>query len=208
MVFTVLMVLGFILIISMGHFYCMLLPLYITITMFYELLNLQRDREREKKIHSWFFKIMTWYYMILAIFYIYFAFFNERLLTLIPGSAVLGFLVQYHRLISFALYTLGLITFVLSLQPGHYAYQYKIYGWTHLALLFTILCSVTFAANIHHGMVWFALPGFLIIVNDGAAYVFGISFGKTPLISVSPKKTWEGFIGGFVCTFIVGFTVF
>lgn len=36
-----------------------------------------------------------------------------------------------------------------------------------------------------------------IYLNDTLAYVSGRLFGKTPLIpSVSPKKTWEGFIGG------------
>lgn len=29
--------------------------------------------------------------------------------------------------------------------------------------------------------------------------------GKTPLIKLSPKKTWEGFIGGAVCTFVWAF---
>ena len=29
--------------------------------------------------------------------------------------------------------------------------------------------------------------------------------GKTPLIKLSPKKTWEGFIGGAICTFVWAF---
>ena len=28
----------------------------------------------------------------------------------------------------------------------------------------------------------------------------GICFGRTPLIKISPKKTWEGFLGGLVLT--------
>jgi phosphatidate cytidylyltransferase len=203
-----LMVFGFILIIAMGHFYCMLLPLWITITMYRELLNLQRDYEREKKIQNKFFKIITWYYLVLGIFYLYFAFFDEKLLALIPHSSILLFFVKYYRIISFSLYAGGMIMFILSLQSGHYDYQYRIYGWIHLALVLTILCSLAFAGNIYHGMVWFALPGFLIIINDGAAYIFGITFGRTPLISVSPKKTWEGFFGGFICTLITGILVF
>lgn len=31
----------------------------------------------------------------------------------------------------------------------------------------------------------------------------GFFFGRTPLIKLSPKKTWEGFIGGFIGTVIV-----
>lgn len=36
------------------------------------------------------------------------------------------------------------------------------------------------------------------------AYVFGFFFGKTPLIKLSPKKTWEGFIGGGFSTVVFG----
>jgi phosphatidate cytidylyltransferase len=34
-------------------------------------------------------------------------------------------------------------------------------------------------------------------VNDTMAYLVGSLIGKTPLSSISPKKTWEGTIGGF-----------
>ena len=37
----------------------------------------------------------------------------------------------------------------------------------------------------------------LIWISDSAAYVFGVNFGKRPLLkSVSPKKSIEGFLGG------------
>lgn len=36
-------------------------------------------------------------------------------------------------------------------------------------------------------------PASLVICNDCMAYVFGFFFGKTPLIQLSPKKTWEVF---------------
>jgi phosphatidate cytidylyltransferase len=51
-----------------------------------------------------------------------------------------------------------------------------------------------------------ALEGFIIILgllfmvwgNDTFAYFIGRQFGKHPMApSISPKKTWEGFIGGF-----------
>ena len=43
----------------------------------------------------------------------------------------------------------------------------------------------------------------LIWVSDSAAYVFGVNFGKRPLLkSVSPKKSIEGFIGGIIFSII------
>jgi phosphatidate cytidylyltransferase len=37
-----------------------------------------------------------------------------------------------------------------------------------------------------------------IWINDTMAYVVGSFIGKTPLSSISPKKTWEGTIGGAI----------
>jgi phosphatidate cytidylyltransferase len=43
----------------------------------------------------------------------------------------------------------------------------------------------------------------LIWTADTAAYVFGVSFGKHRLFErISPKKSWEGFIGGFVLSMV------
>ena len=37
-------------------------------------------------------------------------------------------------------------------------------------------------------------------VSDSSAYIFGINFGKRPLLQVvSPKKSVEGFIGALQC---------
>ena len=35
------------------------------------------------------------------------------------------------------------------------------------------------------------------------AYIVGSVIGKTPLSSISPKKTWEGTIGGVILTIII-----
>lgn len=47
----------------------------------------------------------------------------------------------------------------------------------------------------------------MIICNDVMAYMFGFFFGRTPLIKLSPKKTWEGFIGGGLSTVVYGLLV-
>ena len=47
----------------------------------------------------------------------------------------------------------------------------------------------------------------MIIINDVMAYMFGFFFGRTPLIKLSPKKTWEGYLGGGVATVLMGLLV-
>jgi phosphatidate cytidylyltransferase len=45
-----------------------------------------------------------------------------------------------------------------------------------------------------------------IWVNDTMAYIVGSFIGKTPFSKISPKKTWEGTIGGAIlCVIMVGF---
>ncbi|NCF31106.1 MAG: phosphatidate cytidylyltransferase [Bacteroidetes bacterium] len=46
----------------------------------------------------------------------------------------------------------------------------------------------------------------LIWINNTFAYLVGKKLGKNPLFSrVSPKKTWEGFVGGLIFTLITAF---
>jgi len=54
------------------------------------------------------------------------------------------------------------------------------------------------------------LLGFFALVwcNDTGAYVVGVSIGKHKLYErISPKKTWEGFIGGVVFTLIAAWCI-
>ena len=45
-------------------------------------------------------------------------------------------------------------------------------------------------------------------INDTMAYIVGSLIGKTPFSRISPKKTWEGTIGGIIlCTVIMGFVM-
>lgn len=50
------------------------------------------------------------------------------------------------------------------------------------------------------------LPLFVLAcmwINDTMAYLVGSFIGRTPLSSISPKKTWEGTIGGVLLTVLI-----
>lgn len=61
------------------------------------------------------------------------------------------------------------------------------------------------------GIYRFALPlGCFLLLwsNDTAAYLFGSLFGKHPLFrQVSPKKTWEGSVGGAAAALVTGYVL-
>ena len=46
-----------------------------------------------------------------------------------------------------------------------------------------------------------------IWVNDTMAYIVGSWLGKTQMSKISPKKTWEGTIGGIILSIIVIFSL-
>lgn len=49
---------------------------------------------------------------------------------------------------------------------------------------------------------------FLVWANDTGAYVVGMSIGKHKMIPrISPKKSWEGFIGGIATTLLVAWVI-
>ena len=48
---------------------------------------------------------------------------------------------------------------------------------------------------------------FSIWINDTMAYIVGSLIGKTPFSKISPKKTWEGTIGGAILCVVVMYFV-
>ena len=101
-------------------------------------------------------------------------------------------------------YLLGFVLFVASLQKGHYRFQFTQFAWTHMALYLIVVQAHFIMNNIFEGMIWLFLPVSLVITNDIFAYICGITFGRTQLIKLSPKKTVEGFVGAWIMTVIFG----
>ena len=200
------MISGFFLIITMGHLYCAILVLWIGFFMYKEIVSLKRKESKDKHLFSW----IDWYYFGAFAFLMIPNLFLRRILVkdaIKQDTFLHVILYDYHKLISFGLFVFGILLFVWSLERGSYRYQFQRFGWSILALL-TVFCIPTFISyNVYKGIFWFVFPQLCVIVNDIMAYIFGMCFGKTPLIKLSPKKTWEGFLGGMLSTFVFAFLV-
>ena len=77
-------------------------------------------------------------------------------------------------------------------------------GLIYIGIPFAMLVYFAIDGANYYGHTVFGLL-LLTWTNDTAAYFVGSKFGKTPLFPrISPKKTWEGSIGGVIGALLVG----
>ena len=169
-----------------------------------ELFALAVEVRKEKDL-PWF-RLQQWYFYGAAVFFTYGRFLKAKMAQGM-GDAVGGgeivWLLAHHSLISYLGWMFGFVLFVLSLRKGLYVYQFGQFAWTHMIIATVLIQSSCFVGNVLEGLIWFVFPVAIVFFNDIAAYLVGFTCGRTPLIKISPKKTWEGFIGGFIITLIV-----
>jgi len=85
---------------------------------------------------------------------------------------------------------------------------YTILGLFYIALPITLFNHFVFYYTTHVVYNYHILLGFFILLwaNDTGAYLVGVSIGRTRLFErVSPKKSWEGFIGGIILALLVAY---
>lgn len=137
---------------------------------------------------------------------------NVPLGMLVGGIVYLVFTLRNYSQIASStislLFPLLFIFFLVELflkQPKPFEnVAISILGPVYAVLPFAIFTGLGFM----HGMIYnYQLPlGFLILLwsNDTFAYLFGRQFGKHKLFErISPKKTWEGFIGGALSALVI-----
>ncbi|XP_075476449.1 phosphatidate cytidylyltransferase 3-like isoform X1 [Primulina tabacum] len=198
---------GVILILYLGHLYICAMVVVVQIFMVSELFHLRRRVHEDKRLPG--FWLVNWYFFFTAMLYVYGRILSQQLVnTVTPDKffhRLVNGLIKYQMVICYFLYIAGMMWFILTLKKKMYKYQFGQYAWTHMILIVVFTQSSFTVANIFEGIFWFILPASLIAINDVAAYFFGFFFGRTPLIKLSPKKTWEGFIGASIATIISAF---
>ena len=183
---------------------CMATLFLIQIVCYYELVKLGCNEKYEKQLpgfrrfyYYWFFTFAFWSWGWALKPHLMKASFTD----------VFGYslqpLLENFEIISYSLYVVGIVAFVFSLDDKElFQYQFKQFGYCHCALLLIVVQGTFNVANLFNGIMWVLFPMSLIVCNDCFAYIFGFTLGKTPLIKLSPKKTWEGFIGGAAATIV------
>lgn len=68
-------------------------------------------------------------------------------------------------------------------------------------------CTESAINNLNREIYYFIFPCILIVVNDTFSYLVGKSIGKTKLVTLSPKKTVEGLLGGLFFTVVLGIPI-
>ncbi|XP_006817141.1 phosphatidate cytidylyltransferase 2-like [Saccoglossus kowalevskii] len=205
-IWSIIMVAGFLLIIWIGPLGLVALIMLIQLACFREIINIGYAVYKSQDL-PWF-RTLSWYFLLCANYFFYGESTKDYFGILVHKDLeFLQPLADYHRFISFTLYVLGFCAFVLSLVKQHYLVQFTLFGWTHVTLLIVVTQSHLLVQCIFEGLIWFLLSTSMIICNDIMAYIFGFFFGRTSLIKLSPKKTWEGFIGAFFSTVLYAFAM-
>ncbi|CRH04038.1 cytidine diphosphate-diacylglycerol synthase, putative [Plasmodium relictum] len=201
-IWTFILIILYFLILAAGHFYCSLLVLILVTIVYREIISLKSIENKDKRLPQIFY--IRWYWFFLTIITLGIPWIIPKLKHQIW---FFNYLLAYHSIIMFILAFIGFAWFILSLRKYSLKYQFSQIGIILLSSLFIVTQSLMHIANIYSGMIWFIVPVSSVIVNDIFAYIFGILFGKTRLIELSPKKTVEGYVGSSIITILWGISI-
>ena len=153
------------------------------------------------------FRTTQWMWFAVAMFYAY----GDFLYDLIQSNSKMHPYMEFAQYLSTASFMLYATTFcitIATIQRGYVKFQINQLCWTVVVLCLTVGQLKYVMHNIFNGLFWYVFPCCLVFTNDIMAYVCGMTWGRKfiqrPFLSFSPNKTWEGFIGGAVCTVVVG----
>jgi len=113
------------------------------------------------------------------------------------------------------LFIIPLVSFAFILElyrkhPKPYSnLAYTFFGLIYITLPFSLL-NYLIHSNSGGEFVYSFVLGLLLLIwiNDTGAYLSGSQFGKHKLFErISPKKTWEGSIGGAIFTLIASYVI-
>lgn len=191
------MIFVFLAILYSHHWVVVCFVVLLQVLSFRELISVRYKEVKEQQLP--YFRTLSWFAFLICEFAAY----GAQVLRALELNAV----EPYHGFITFFGFVAYFTMFVLSLKKKKlYKYQITQLAWTWMVLLLVVGQAWGAWWNIFRGGIfWFLLPSSMIICNDIWAYFSGLACGRKliqrPFLpALSPNKTWEGFIGGFLWT--------
>ncbi|MEP7319602.1 MAG: phosphatidate cytidylyltransferase [Panacibacter sp.] len=120
----------------------------------------------------------------------------------------------------FGIIALPLTEVLLSKQFNLKSVGFSLLGLLYISLAWGLMMDIRNKGMILKGTFLFMDLGWVIPltliasiwINDTMAYIVGSIIGKTPFSKISPKKTWEGTLGGAILAIatvtLIGYFVF
>ena len=149
--------------------------------------------EKESKVGYRLFTVTGSMYLFIASF-------------LYAGSYTSAFI--FYPYVCFLIVLMILSLYRIASNPVENCMR-SIFAQFYCAGLLSILNFIIFDPTTKQYVPSFALLIFIFVwINDTFAYLTGITMGKHPLFQrVSPKKSWEGFVGGFIAVVVSSFAI-
>jgi phosphatidate cytidylyltransferase len=198
------MIFFFFFVIFSAHVYVVLILMAMHVAVFKEMITVRYNAEQAKAVPL--FRTIQWAWFLVAMYYTYGNALYDWSLRHEAERGIFHLYVRYHDWITFGAYSLLFVITVLHFKKGSYKYQFSQLTWTLLTIVWTLLTVARGMRLVFGGLIWYVLSSSLIACNDTFAYFCGRAFGKKyinrPFLELSPNKTWEGFIGGGICTIL------
>ena len=180
------------------------LLIFIAIGAEIELLNMY---DTSKKIPLWvklitifltlilYFSVVNWFYMSS-----YGSKFREEPLIhiMLKGANFDKFVTPFTAIIAMFIAFMAMMILVPNFEVSDV-------GRLFVAVIYSGICVGAFTVLYSFGLRFIFYLTAITVFTDTFALVFGIAFGKHKMAPViSPKKTWEGAIGGTLTALLVG----
>lgn len=131
------------------------------------------------------------------------------MILFLPKDLFLGNVNLYTVGYNYAWF-LPIFIFIADVSQKKFSFQnwmITLVGLVYISVSLSLFIPLrSYMSNTFLGDFGYAIPLALITsiwVNDTMAYLVGSLIGRTPLSSISPKKTWEGTIAGIILSVFI-----
>lgn len=113
-----------------------------------------------------------------------------------------GLIHRYEGILLAGTVIVALATATFTAESGYFARSgYTLLGVLYIGKLLTYFIAIR---ALHQGALWTVWVIFLVAFTDIFAMLVGTAVGRHQLTRLSPKKTVEGALGGFVAALVAG----